>query len=104
MRSIVYHQCEALHIIKPKVEYTLSRDEIQGRRADLDDIHDCVVMIYQSFGLDKKIRILTNADFLAGALGVEPSSGVLETLILPMNYAPLFDCTIIAQSSLVLFN
>lgn len=26
--------------------------------------------------------------FLAGALGIEPSSGVLETLILPMNYAP----------------
>ena len=23
-----------------------------------------------------------------GALGIEPSSGVLETLILPMNYAP----------------
>ena len=27
--------------------------------------------------------------FLAGALGIEPSSGVLETLILPMNYAPI---------------
>lgn len=26
---------------------------------------------------------------LAGALGVEPSSGVLETLILPMYYAPI---------------
>lgn len=26
--------------------------------------------------------------FLAGAEGIEPSSGVLETLILPMNYAP----------------
>lgn len=25
---------------------------------------------------------------LTGALGIEPSSGVLETLILPMNYAP----------------
>lgn len=28
----------------------------------------------------------------AGALGVEPSSGVLETLILPMNYAPESCC------------
>lgn len=27
--------------------------------------------------------------FLAGALGIEPSSGVLETLILPMNYTPI---------------
>ena len=25
---------------------------------------------------------------MAGAEGIEPSSGVLETLILPMNYAP----------------
>ncbi len=25
---------------------------------------------------------------LAGVLGIEPSSGVLETLILPMNYTP----------------
>ena len=28
--------------------------------------------------------------FLAGALGVEPSSVVLETIILPMYYAPKF--------------
>ena len=28
---------------------------------------------------------------MAGALGIEPSSGVLETLILPMNYAPLLN-------------
>ena len=26
----VYHQCEALHIIKPQVRYTLKRDEIHG--------------------------------------------------------------------------
>lgn len=26
--------------------------------------------------------------FLAGVEGIEPSSGVLETLILPMNYTP----------------
>jgi len=36
--------------------YTLARDEIQGRRAALDDIHDCVVMIYQACGLDKKLK------------------------------------------------
>ncbi|MBE6630611.1 MAG: hypothetical protein E7624_07170 [Ruminococcaceae bacterium] len=33
-----YHQCEALHIIKPQGKCTLTRDEIQGRRAALDDI------------------------------------------------------------------
>jgi len=33
---------------------TLARDEIQGRLAALDDIHDCVVMICQACGLDKK--------------------------------------------------
>ena len=28
----VYHQCEALYIIKPQVRCTLARDEIQPRR------------------------------------------------------------------------
>ena len=32
------------------------------------------VMICQPCGLDKKIRILTNADFLAGAEGLEPTT------------------------------
>ena len=31
-------------------------------------------MIYQACGLDKKIRILSNADFLAGAEGLEPTT------------------------------
>ena len=31
---------------------------------------------------------LPESFFITGALGIEPSSGVLETLILPMNYAP----------------
>ena len=35
----VYHQCIALYIIKPQGECTLTRDEIQGRLADLDDMH-----------------------------------------------------------------
>ena len=33
---------------------------------------------------------------MAGALGIEPSSGVLETLILPMNYAPISTMLILA--------
>ena len=28
---------------------------------------------------------------VAGVVGIEPTSGVLETLILPMNYTPKFD-------------
>ena len=38
--------------------YTLARDEIQGRFAALDDIHDCVVMICQVCGLDKQKKEL----------------------------------------------
>ena len=35
----VYHQCEALYIIKAQARCTLARDEIQGRLAALDDMH-----------------------------------------------------------------
>ena len=63
--SVLYHQPVGLDIIKPQARCTLARDEIQGRRAALDDINDYVVMICQACGLDKKIRILANADFLA---------------------------------------
>ena len=31
-----------------------------------------------------------NLKLLTGAPGIEPGSGVLETLILPMNYAPMY--------------
>ena len=49
MQSIVYHQAAGRS--SPE-----GADEIQGRHAALDDMHDCVVMIYQACGLDKKIR------------------------------------------------
>ena len=69
-RSVVYHQAAG--------KYTLARDEIQGRLAALDDIHDCVVMIYQACGLDKQkqnICLQTNVLFLlAGAGGFEPAT------------------------------
>ncbi len=35
----VYHQHEVLYIIKPQVRCTLARDDMQGRRAALDDMH-----------------------------------------------------------------
>ncbi|MBQ3252511.1 MAG: hypothetical protein IJB02_04650 [Oscillospiraceae bacterium] len=37
--GIAYHQHTVLHLIKPQEKYTLARDEIQGRLADLDDMH-----------------------------------------------------------------
>jgi hypothetical protein len=47
MRSIIYH-----HVAE---RCTLTRDEIQGRLAALDDILAFGEMIYQACGLDKKI-------------------------------------------------
>ena len=41
-----------------------------------DDIHDCVVMICQACGLDKKIDKLSLVDFfMAEREGFEPSLG-----------------------------
>jgi len=36
-----------------------------------DDIHDCVVMIYQSFGLDRKKHLRSQVLFLAPPAGLE---------------------------------
>ena len=41
---------------------------------------------------------------MAGALGIEPSSGVLETLILPMNYAPMHFNNVIVKHLLIQFS
>ena len=54
------------------------RDEIQGRLAALDDIHDCVVMIYQACGLDKKSRILLIRLFLSMGYKKDICSGLFE--------------------------
>ena len=62
--EIAYHQHEVLYIIKPQVRCTLARDDIQGRRAALDDIHDCVVMICQACGLDNKKGTFGRQKFL----------------------------------------
>ena len=53
-----------------------------------DDIHDCVVMIYQACGLDKKIRILANADFLVEMRRIELLSE--NPLIQPSSWAVCF--------------
>ena len=60
--GIAYHQCEALYIIKPQVDarWRVMRYSPEGA----DDMHDCVVMIYQACGLDKKILVPKNEDFL----------------------------------------
>ena len=45
----------------------------------------------RGFDSEKKIsKRRTCLSTLAGVEGIEPSSGVLETLILPMNYTPIF--------------
>ena len=68
MRSIVYHQAAGKS--SPK-----GVDEIQGRNAPLMICTTLrAAMICQAYGLDKKIRILSNADFLAGAEGLEPTT------------------------------
>ncbi len=36
--------------------------------------------------------------FLTGVEGIEPSSGVLETLILPMNYTPKYKNIVYLQN------
>jgi hypothetical protein len=50
--EIAYHQCEALYIIMPQEDarWRVMRYSPKGA----DDIHDCVVMICQAFGLDKQ--------------------------------------------------
>ena len=65
-RSVVYHQAAG--------RYTLARDEIQGRPAALDDIHDCIVMICQACGLDKKFDKSKLVEFLAYPIGFEPTA------------------------------
>lgn len=42
----------------------------------------------------KDYTFLCNPLQITGALGIEPSSGVLETLILPMNYTPKCDVSL----------
>ena len=78
-QSVVYHQAA-------RVLCTLKRDEIQGRLAALDDIHDCVVMIYQACGLDKKrsnFCLPKVTSFLVEARGVEPLSESVLTRLSP---------------------
>ena len=44
---------------------------------------------------------------MAGVEGIEPSSGVLETLILPMNYTPksrIYDTIFLSNSQEILPN
>ena len=74
----VYHQCEALYIIKPQVDarWRVMRYSPEGA----DDMHDCVVMIYQACGLDKKILVLKNEDFLVETDGFEPSTPCMSSM------------------------
>ena len=69
-RALRTNHAEGVYIIKPQenARWRVMRYSPKGA----DDIHDCVMMIYQACGLDKKILVPKNEDFLAGALGFEP--------------------------------
>ena len=54
-----------------------------------DDMHDCVVMIYQACGLDKKILVPKNEDFLAGVAGFGPTMRESKSLALPLGDTPI---------------
>ena len=84
--AIVYHQHEVLYIIKPQVDarYSVMRYSPTGA----DDIHDCVVMIYQACGLDKKIRQAeTCRIFWRRHPDLNRGMKVLQTLALPLGYS-----------------
>ena len=78
MRSIVYHQHEVLYIIKPQVDarWRVMRYSPKGA----DDMHDCVVMIYQACGLDKKKALHKQCFFLVGDGGFGPPKSVTTDL------------------------
>lgn len=49
---------------------------------------DLSLPIYQVL---RSFSVLTAEHSITGVEGIEPSSGVLETLILPMNYTPIWN-------------
>ena len=69
----VYHQCEALYIIKPQ-ENTRWRVMRYSPAGLMIYTTLRAVMICQACGLDKKILVPKNEDFLAGAEGLEPTT------------------------------
>ena len=77
-RRRVYHQCEALHITNGLPLYII-KPQGNARRCVMpyaygDSIHDCVVITYQSFGLDKKIPSLLRWNFLSCPFKIDPQS------------------------------
>ena len=74
------------YIIRPKVWISSSRRGIHGFAVMIyspegaDDMHDCVVMIYQACGLNKKILVPKNEDFLVGEAGFGPAKSVTTDL------------------------
>ena len=71
----VYHQCEALYIIKPQVD---ARWCVMRYKGGSPPLMICTAlraaMICQACGLDKKILVPKNEDFLAGTKGLDPAT------------------------------
>ena len=68
----VYHQCSALHIIKPQERYTLKRDDIQPHKGLMISTTLRAAMICQTCGLDKKSRIKMIRLFWCGRRDLNP--------------------------------
>ena len=76
-------KAQALYLLKPQVD--ARRRVMRYSPAGADDIHDCVVMICQACGLDKKILVPKNEDFLVEMRRIELLSE--NPLIQPSSWA-----------------
>ena len=87
--GIAYHQCEALYIIKPQEDarWRVMRYSPKGA----DDIHDCVVMICQACGLDKKFDKSKLVEFFGRGRRTRTHDTQFWRLVFyRLNYTPIF--------------
>ena len=86
----VYHQHEVLYIIKPQID---ARWRVMRYKGGLPPLMICTAlraaMICQACGLDKKILVPKNEDFLAGAQGLDIGT---ELLCLPFGRSKVGSC------------
>ena len=93
--AVAYHQCVALYITNTQCCISSSRRKDARWRvmpyACGDYIHDCVVITYQSFGLDKKRTKRLLRSFFGWGTGIRtPEMSESESDALPLGDAPLF--------------
>ena len=77
--SAVYHQPKGLDIIKPQENTRWREMRCKGGLPPLMICTArCAVMICQACGLDKKIRILSNADFLTYYYKIDSYKAIVQ--------------------------